>query len=342
MRFEVLQDPTSGLRFIQATGQIGRLTPDVFDLFLSLLHGPVPREIHLHSPGGKLEAGIKLGAAFRAHRLTTVVSRAVPIGAGPEGGPRELFVYQDPECDSSCTYAFIGGVARRFGAEANFGVHRFSTKDATPEDYQMETAVLAQHLFDMGVDPYLLSLASSKSYDDIRWVTVEEAEKMRVIFDDNSKTDFNVFTKDGKPYASFKIRLSNTLFRGTIECGAPNEVRISLLNYEDPPADAAMESYDSAWVSDGRNERFKGHDVTVVRDRTMDDRLQVLRLSISADAVRPESFLQGGLKIDGIFNTGTALRFVPGAGLDREIKIRAENAMTTLPIVLAPCAKQGS
>lgn len=62
-------------------------------------------ELLLHSPGGLMQEGMRLGRAIRAMRLVT----RIPPGAG---------------CASACFSAFVGGVRRRVDPGGRLGVHR--------------------------------------------------------------------------------------------------------------------------------------------------------------------------------------------------------------------------
>lgn len=179
--------------FIQASGEIGDDTPQVFERFLSSAPDYVPKRIRLNSPGGNLRAGIRLGEILRARGFTTEVgSDKVDAEGRPYFGDRSS-LRTPGVCASACAYAFLGGVERILDEDSKLGVHRFYSKDALAQpaekiftgrdldDTQKIVAAIVLYLVNMGVDARVVGLAATAGPDEIYWINLEEARDLRVI-----------------------------------------------------------------------------------------------------------------------------------------------------------------
>jgi hypothetical protein len=94
--------------WIAAEGPITQRTPQDFEAFLRLFGSAVGvvdgREtLRLDSNGGNLVAGLELGEAIRAHRLSTEVGRTV---AGPSVGNLTFEATAPGSCASACAMRF--------------------------------------------------------------------------------------------------------------------------------------------------------------------------------------------------------------------------------------------
>ena len=181
--------------FIQASGEITEDTPRRFEAFVQEVGNP--GLIRLNSPGGSLRAGIELGEKLRALRFATEVGsdEADPKGLGyPAFGDRKSNRVPGT-CASACAYAFLGGVKRTIEGGSKLGVHRFyrenklaepTVKLFTGEDLdhaQRLTAALVLYTSRMGVDGLLVSIAASASPDEMRWITADEAQRLRIVYE---------------------------------------------------------------------------------------------------------------------------------------------------------------
>src|SRR5712691_8042495 len=105
----------------------------------------------LHSPGGSLIGGMKLGQTIRDAGLHTHVGQ-------DSGDPHKSM--QPGQCYSACTLAFVGGKFRWIDSASMYGVHRFNFTAKISQDIdvtQILSASIVQYIRDMGVDPYLFS-----------------------------------------------------------------------------------------------------------------------------------------------------------------------------------------
>src|SRR5260370_41089650 len=110
-------------RVIVAEGVIEEDTPETFISFLqSAAETQDLRDVVvINSPGGRVVASMRLGAALRKLRAAVIVAR---FGNGddpdlPTAGP----------CMSACVYAMMGGVKRIVPPESRMGIHRMSSQE---------------------------------------------------------------------------------------------------------------------------------------------------------------------------------------------------------------------
>lgn len=203
--------------FIQASGEIADDTPQTFERFLGAAPDYVPKRIRLNSPGGSLQAGIRLGEILRARGFTTEVGsdRIDPEGVPDFGGRASLRV--PGVCASACAYAFFGGIERVLDEGSKLGVHRFYSKIALAQpaekvfsgndldNAQKITAALALYLVDMGVDARVVALAATASPDEIYWINLEEARDLRVTYEPRSWKPWRL-----EPFRGGAIAISET------------------------------------------------------------------------------------------------------------------------------------
>jgi hypothetical protein len=178
-------------RWIQATGPIRPDTPLRFQEF-ARAHRIAGLTIVLDSPGGSMTAGLRLGRAFRAAGLNTLVGRTLVRTEG--GRIVSTMISHGVGCGSACTYAFIGGVQRLVPTTARFGVHQFSRAIGQDGRFESDTpsirdfvqaqrrmAELAVYVQEMGVDARLLELASSMPYGgQLRVLAPTEIGNLRI------------------------------------------------------------------------------------------------------------------------------------------------------------------
>ncbi|SDE95636.1 Transcriptional regulatory protein, C terminal [Variovorax sp. CF079] len=79
---------------------------------------------YLHSPGGNLMEGMRLGRVIRKYGLTTYVGRYRGEGEKSLSG----------HCYSACSLSFLGGSYRYVNEGSSYGVHRLTTLDGKMVD----------------------------------------------------------------------------------------------------------------------------------------------------------------------------------------------------------------
>jgi hypothetical protein len=135
-------------------------------------------DVVLNSSGGSLPGGLSLGRAIRDLRFDTVLET----------------LSDTTTCYSACAYAFLGGVSRRVGA-GQIGFHEFapvpgaetdSRTSAAAQTSQQLMAMIDAYLTEMGVSHDLLSLGAKVGPSQTRGLSHEEADELRVNFDDQN------------------------------------------------------------------------------------------------------------------------------------------------------------
>lgn len=145
----------------------GNITEDAPERFHDFIYGnrltDQPITINLHSTGGSVQGGSRLGAMIRNFGFSTRVTRA--------------------RCASACVYAFLGGVEPC----GLLYVHRFyGPATSTSESIELRRAeftqyILIRHTLAMGVSAELQELAYSVEPHRARYITLEERIKWNVV-----------------------------------------------------------------------------------------------------------------------------------------------------------------
>jgi hypothetical protein len=178
--------------FIVAEGNIVSMTPILYEVVIKRLEGrKVP--LYLHSSGGSVRAGMRLGEAFRAREQTVIVAsrKQAPCAAGDaacaEADPTLRVAPFIPGeaglCASACVLALAGGAQRQVPTEARIGVHQYFQRDdetrrprqsytqAEVGSFQRTMVEAAQYLTRMGVGLDVLLLGSDTPPDKVRMLS---------------------------------------------------------------------------------------------------------------------------------------------------------------------------
>ncbi|PBB94808.1 SH3 domain-containing protein [Mesorhizobium sp. WSM3862] len=155
-----------GLRYILVSGDFAY--QDDLSVFEALVRSSTSTAVTFHSPGGNIQKAMDLGRLIRRMGLATAQFRA-------------------SECESACSLAFLGGVIR-FAEAGSIGVHKssfqgdvpFTTQEAVSAVQQI-TADVITYMIEMGVDPALLQLSLQYDSNDIRYLSMSEMAKYRVV-----------------------------------------------------------------------------------------------------------------------------------------------------------------
>ncbi len=172
---------------ISAEGEITNETPRQFLEFVAKnLENPNLRSVvFLHSPGGGVQAAMRLGELFRKTGILAVVARVRP--PVEPGGP--TVAVPGARCFSACVYALIGAKKRIVPTTSMVGIHRmFFYEDArdpqTGEERRERTfgtssfvTQLARYASTMGVSRNLIYAAEKIDPDNIHILTGAELKK---------------------------------------------------------------------------------------------------------------------------------------------------------------------
>ena len=173
---------------IGAEGEIRNDTPKQFLEFVAAnLDDPRVRSIvFLHSPGGGVDASMRLGRIFRKTGVLAVVARIAPAEAGQ--GPAVNL--PGARCFSACVYALMGAKKRVVPPSSLVGIHRMFFFQDGEDSVSGEgkrtfgsarfVAKLADYASAMGVSRDLIYSAEKVDPDHIHIVTPKELRRWRL------------------------------------------------------------------------------------------------------------------------------------------------------------------
>jgi len=119
--------------------------------------------VEFRSKGGRLLAGIRIGAQIRAKRFNTVV---------PDGA----------QCASACALAWLGGVRRFVGEDSSVGFHTaYILKTAGPAESGPGNAILGAYLNQIGLSEEAILYITHAAPTSVQWMSLEEAAEYGIV-----------------------------------------------------------------------------------------------------------------------------------------------------------------
>lgn len=173
-------------RQIYVEGEIDPGSAERLKRFLDANKVPARSSIYLHSPGGSLLEGVKIGQLIREYGLYTYVGRP---------GATDSFLSRPGECYSACAIAFLGGQHRWLSDGSRYGVHRFALEKSGPTDSevsQMLSSVVTAFIREMGVDTKLFDYMAFTSSNDLTVLPVSALRTLRVVDDGVGETKWTL------------------------------------------------------------------------------------------------------------------------------------------------------
>ncbi|RVQ68748.1 hypothetical protein EKN06_00495 [Croceicoccus ponticola] len=150
--------------------------------------------IMINSGGGNVAAAIELGKLIRQRGMRVTVARTTE--EEPEGAGRTFQAYEGGTCASACVFVLMAGEVREIVEDSVVGVHQFApTNDdfgsiaSTTSSTQSIIAMLQAYAVAMGVNPAILTLASSISPDDMLWLEPQQMERLDLLTTRNYKNE---------------------------------------------------------------------------------------------------------------------------------------------------------
>lgn len=140
---------------------------DNLDTFVNMVRAKNIKLVTFNSNGGNTYKSFELGRLIRRLGLDTVQLRS-------------------NNCESACAFAFMGGVNRN-AQPGSIGIHQSAF---TSKDIETDVAVIAIQLLvadivayhtEMGIDPSILHLMMSTPNSDIRYLSVDEMVRFKMI-----------------------------------------------------------------------------------------------------------------------------------------------------------------
>ena len=344
MRFEAVQVSMMMIH-VQATGTITEDTPDEFERVLKSDEASYSKDLHLHSLGGNLMAGLRLGEMIRKAGMNTMVGRSIPLE-----GITNIFSYDSATCASACAYAFLGGVTRDYGDRDFFGLHRFGVdgKAISGDDAQVISSIISAYIQRMGIDQAVLRAAASAPFENgVYRLPVALAKRMRVISGQSGETTFNVEDVDGRTVIRFEFNKRERRYAGSLMCDEGSKF-LTIMDVDDViPQSLRQASNFPARFIDGAGRTLNG-----LVSYFKNPKLGFLIFSIPD--LTKQSFAGEGLKLDDIANPAIDRRAKGKVGATPEMialmnwvgdvqqfsfQISAANSVNTVPLVLRDCKR---
>lgn len=173
---------------IVATGNIAGNEDEEFAWFMrhSTQGRTVGKLVMIHSPGGNMAGGMRLGQLLRRTGASVIVAQGRGDSIGPDGGMSTGL------CGSACVLVLAGGVKRLVPQGSIVAVHgaaQVQTEFHDPVSRQVEQlrvdrsavrTMMAAYYKRMGVNGKLADLSESVPHSDVRVLTPQELTRLKL------------------------------------------------------------------------------------------------------------------------------------------------------------------
>jgi hypothetical protein len=152
--------------------------------------GKRPLGVRLDSPGGNLIEALRVGELIRTWGLNASVGKT--LGEQREWGSVYSETLVPGQCASACAYAFLGG-EKRTATGGKIGVHQHYSDASLEAPFeqsasaidrsvdQLATGLVLEYVIRMGVDPRLVTKASSIApWEGMHWLSEDELVELSV------------------------------------------------------------------------------------------------------------------------------------------------------------------
>ena len=149
---------------------------------------PHHSDIFLHSGGGSLAGGMKLGKVMRKYLLHSNVGQ-LDLSSKSQGSPKA------GNCYSACAMAYLGGEYHFLMTGSVYGIHRFYLDKQTKQDAdlaQMMSAVVVEYIRSMDVNTEIFTLASRAGRDEIVTPSQEMLVRLSVVNNGTKPTKWTI------------------------------------------------------------------------------------------------------------------------------------------------------
>ena len=222
----------------------GKIDQDAADRVRRFLRGvkDTQRPIYFHSPGGSVDPGFAIGRLLRGRKAIARVGRTVvtACAAGYQiddaclkiktaGGEVEGSIQtRGAQCNSACSYLFLGATTREVAPDAAVGVHsskltlivhghasagqiaEIRARDMAKADRERASFIAA-----MGIDRQLDDLIKTVKFENMHVLTRQELYRFGVDKRDVSETPWTLETS-GRPHVqkiAFSRKADGSAFR---------------------------------------------------------------------------------------------------------------------------------
>jgi hypothetical protein len=183
-----------GFHYVNAFGKIEPGDDDKFKRFLETAAPPAISTIYLNSTGGNVEAAIGIGRQIREVGYSTSIGSYHLYTAYPDIPMFERNLVAG-KCYSAATLIYLGGRLRYFSDSSEFGVHQFSYKNPTPENFSLSQALsakIAKFVGDMGISLEFLEVSSSTPSNELSIVNVDHLRELGVVTGGETRVKWSV------------------------------------------------------------------------------------------------------------------------------------------------------
>lgn len=180
--------------WIAARGDITGDTAARFESYIRTNQAGKCYSVRIHSPGGSLVGGMRLGEVFRKYGCSVTVGDSAPFIDAGKVTP--WFEEKPGFCYSSCAYALLGGKLRSVEDGSRYGVHQHyiggkrsdvmlrEQSEADSMAIQVLSGLLVDYVMRMGVDARLITLAALQpDRGNIPPMNRKMLEELRVVTD---------------------------------------------------------------------------------------------------------------------------------------------------------------
>jgi hypothetical protein len=183
---------------------------------------PYSSEIYLHSNGGSLSGGMKLGKMIRKYLLQSNIGQ-LDLSSKYQGIPKA------GNCYSSCATAYLGGEFRFLMPNSVYGIHRFYWDKRTDQDAdiaQMMSAVVVEYIRSMDVNTEIFTLASRAGRDEIVTPSLEVLVHLNVVNNGLKQTKWTIESIPGGLYLKGEQQTWNGTNKFMVACAPKSPITL--------------------------------------------------------------------------------------------------------------------
>jgi len=189
-----LENFLGGFYYVNAIGLIESGDAERFQEFLEKSNVPAASRVYIDSLGGDVDAAIDIGRIVRDNQFSTEIGQ-YQIDYEDSDVPIFNRNHINGKCLSAATLVYLGGRLRYFSEGNEFGVHRFSFKNPTPENVERSQALsakIATYISDMGVSLEFLELSSATSSDEMSLIAIDKLKRLEVVTGGTTNVEWSV------------------------------------------------------------------------------------------------------------------------------------------------------
>lgn len=155
--------PGSNHKALVVSGQLDH--GDDYRFIRLALETPETKSVLLSSPGGSLDAGLVMAAAFRRMNFVTIVP------------PRAT-------CASACALAWLGGTRRMVSETGKVGFHAaYNNRDGKAQESGVGNALIGSFLNEIGLKRSAVIYITQAPPEGMQWLTINDASRIGIDYE---------------------------------------------------------------------------------------------------------------------------------------------------------------